>query len=316
MTHLPPADVLIVRPEGDGEQERIRSSAAGRKGGENPPSGPALPGYADRRRYPDRQALSGPGGGPTLVLRGLAKDFGGRPVVDRIDLDVPVGSFFGLVGPTGAGKTTTLSMVTGLLRPDAGRVFLGGLDVWADPAAAKARMGVLPDGLRLFERLSGSELLGYLGRLRGMPAGVVAARAGELISVLGLAEASGKLVADYSTGMRKKITLAAALLHSPSVLLLDEPFEAVDPVSARVIRSVLARYTGGGGTVVFSSHVMALVEGLCSHVAVMAAGRIVTCGEVAAVRGSAATLDEAFLQLIGAADIGQGGLSWLGSSPA
>ena len=316
MTHPPPADVLIVRPEGDDEQERIRSSAAGRKGGENPPSESASPGYADRKRYPDRQALSGPRGGPALVLRGLTKDFGGRPVVDRIDLDVPVGSFFGVVGPNGAGKTTTLSMVTGLLRPDAGRVFLGGVDVLADPAAAKARMGVLPDCLRLFERLSGSELLGYLGRLRGMPAGVVAARAGELISVLGLAEASGKLVADYSTGMRKKITLAAALLHSPSVLLLDEPFEAVDPVSALVIRSVLARYTSGGGTVVFSSHVMALVEGLCTHVAVMAAGRIVTCGEVAAVRGSAATLDEAFLQLIGAADIGQGGLSWLGPSPA
>ena len=129
---------------------------------------------------------------------------------------MPVGSFFGLVGPNGAGKTTTLSMVTGLLRPDAGRVIVAGVDVWADPAAAKARMGVLPDGLRLFERLSGPELLSYLGRLRGMPAETVTARATELIAVLDLDEAGNKLVADYSTGMRKKITLAAALLHSPS----------------------------------------------------------------------------------------------------
>ena len=205
--------------------------------------------------------------------------------VDHIDLDVPAGSFFGLVGPNGAGKTTTLSMVTGLLRPDAGRVVVAGVDVWTDPAAAKARMGVLPDGLRLFERLSGPELLSYLGRLRGMPADVVKARATELIAVLDLADAGNKLVADYSTGMRKKITLAAALLHSPAVLLLDEPLEAVDPVSARIIRNVLGRYTHGGGTVVFSSHVMALVEGLCSHVAVMARGRIIAAGELAAGQG-------------------------------
>ena len=134
--------------------------------------------------------------------------------------------------------------------------------------------------------------------------------------MLDLDEAGNKLVADYSTGMRKKITLAAALLHSPPVLLLDEPLEAVDPVSARIIRNVLTRYTAGGGTVVFSSHVMALVEGLCSHVAVMAGGRIIAAGELAAVRGSAASLDDAFMHLVGAADVEEGGLSWLGSSQA
>jgi ABC-2 type transport system ATP-binding protein len=252
--------------------------------------------------------------GQALALRGLTKAFDGHLAVDHIDLDVPAGSFFGLVGPNGAGKTTTLSMVTGLLRPDQGRVVLAGVDVWADPVAAKARMGVLPDGLRLFERLSGPELLSYLGRLRGMPIEVVTARATELIHVLDLADAGNKLVADYSTGMRKKITLAAALLHSPAVLLLDEPLEAVDPVSARIIRNVLARYTTAGGTVVFSSHVMALVEGLCSHVAVMAKGRIIAAGELAAVRGSAASLDDAFMHLVGADDVQEGGLSWLGSS--
>ena len=177
-------------------------------------------------------------------------------------------------------------------------------------------MGVLPEGLRLFERLSGPEMLSYLGRLRGMPAQLVKDRATELISVLELADAGNKLVADYSTGMRKKITLAAALLHSPRVLLLDEPLEAVDPVSARIIRTVLSRYTAAGGTVVFSSHVMALVEDLCSHVAVIAAGKIIAAGHLADVRGSAASLDDAFLHLIGAADVGEGGLSWLGSSQA
>src|SRR6476659_2643028 len=277
---------------------------------ESPPSATALP------SYPGASDLVQAVAGQALALRGLTKSFGGKPAVDHIDLDVPVGSFFGLVGPNGAGKTTTLSMVTGLMRPDAGRVIVAGVDVWSDPTAAKARMGVLPDGLRLFERLSGPELLSYLGRLRGMPADVVAARSAELIRVLDLDEAGNKLVADYSTGMRKKVTLAAALLHSPAVLLLDEPLEAVDPVSARIIRNVLSRYTAGGGTVIFSSHVMALVEGLCSHVAVMAGGRNIAAGELAAVRGSAPSLDDAFMHLVGAADVEEGGLSWLGSSPA
>jgi ABC-2 type transport system ATP-binding protein len=275
---------------------------------DNSMSATALP------NYPGAADLVKAVAGQAVALRGLRKSFGGKAAVDGIDLDVPTGSFFGLVGPNGAGKTTTLSMVTGLLRPDAGRVVVAGVDVWTDPAAAKARMGVLPDGLRLFERLSGPELLSYLGRLRGLPAETVTARATELIAVLDLDEAGDKLVADYSTGMRKKITLAAALLHSPKVLLLDEPLEAVDPVSARIIRNVLARYTAGGGTVVFSSHVMALVEGLCSHVAVMAAGRIIAAGELAQVRGSAASLDDAFMHLVGASDVEEGGLTWLGSS--
>jgi ABC-2 type transport system ATP-binding protein len=254
--------------------------------------------------------------GQALAIRDLTKIYDGRAVVDHVDLDVPAGSFFGLVGPNGAGKTTTLSMVTGLLRPDAGRVIMAGVDVWADPVHAKTKMGVLPDGLRLFERLSGPELLSYLGRLRGLPAATVQARSKELIAVLDLDEAGSKLVADYSTGMWKKITLAAALLHAPPILLLDEPLEAVDPVSARVIRTVLSRYTVSGGTVIFSSHVMALVESLCTHVAVMDHGRIVASGPLGDVRGRAASLDDAFMHLVGADDIAEGGLEWLGSSPA
>lgn len=284
-----------------------------------PPGGdPALApdhGAAGLPSYPGADDLVRATRGQAVVIRGLTKRYGGRAVVDDVSLDVPQGSFFGLVGPNGAGKTTTLSMVTGLLRPDAGRAVVAGADVWADPAAAKARMGVLPDGLRLFERLSGAELLSYLGRLRGMPVATVESRAAELLRVLDLEGDSTKLVADYSTGMRKKITLAAALLHSPPVVLLDEPLEAVDPVSARVIRTVLARYTQAGGTVVFSSHVMALVEALCSHVAVMAHGRVVASGDLATVRGDAASLDDAFLHIVGASDVGEGGLEWLGSSP-
>ena len=283
----------------------------------NMPTVPIAPiGASALPRYPGSEQLLGQVSGQALALRGLTKSYDGVPVVDAIDLDVPAGAFFGLVGPNGAGKTTTLSMVTGLLRPDGGRVVLGGVDVWADPVEAKRRMGVLPDGLRLFERLSGREMLSFLGRLRGMDVATVDQRSAELLSVLDLHDAGAKLIADYSTGMRKKITLAAALLHSPPVLLLDEPLEAVDPVSARVIRGVLSHYTSAGGTVIFSSHVMALVEGLCSHVAVMNKGHIVADGDMATVRGTAASLDDAFMHLVGAADTGGGGLEWLRSSPA
>jgi ABC-2 type transport system ATP-binding protein len=185
--------------------------------------------------------------------------------------------------------------------------------VWDDPVAAKARCGVLPEGLRLFERLSGRELLGFTGRLRGLPGAEADTRAGELLRVLDLAGSADVLVADYSTGMRKKIGLAAALLHNPAVLFLDEPFEAVDPVSARVIRDVLERYTRSGSTVVFSSHAMELVDRLCDTVAVLHRGSVVAAGPIADVRGGR-SLEDAFLALVGAGDPGAGELRWLGSS--
>ncbi|MDX3238185.1 ABC transporter ATP-binding protein [Streptomyces sp. ME03-5709C] len=254
---------------------------------------------------------------PAVRVAGLWKRFGQQVAVAGVDLTLPAGRFVGLVGPNGAGKTTTLSMVTGLLRPDGGLVEVGGADVWRDPVAVKSRIGVLPEGLRLFERLSGRELLAYTGRLRGIPGAETDRRAAQLLDVLDLAGAAGKLVVDYSTGMRKKIGLAAALLHNPEVLFLDEPFEGVDPVSAQVIRKVLERYTGSGATVVFSSHVMELVESLCDWVAVMAAGRIVAQGPLAEVRGRAPTLQDAFLSLVGARDLGPGqDLDWLGGANA
>jgi ABC-2 type transport system ATP-binding protein len=251
-------------------------------------------------------------------VRGLWTTFGEQVAVSGIDLDLPAGRFIGLVGPNGAGKTTTLSMITGLLRPDAGTVEIAGRDVWRDPVDVKSRIGVLPEGLRLFERLTGRELLSYLGRLRGIPAAEVERRADQLLDVLDLAGAQNKLIVDYSTGMRKKIGLAAALLHNPEVLFLDEPFEGVDPVSAQIIRGVLERYTASGATVVFSSHVMELVESLCDWVAVLATGRIRAHGPLAEVRGEADSLQSAFLELVGARAGGGADdrLDWLGGDRA
>jgi ABC-2 type transport system ATP-binding protein len=255
-------------------------------------------------------------GEPAAVqVGGLVKRFGAKVAVAGIDLAVPRGSFFGLVGPNGAGKTTTLRMATALLRPDAGLVEVDGIDVWRDPVGAKARMGVLPEDLRLFERLTGAELLTYSGLLRGLPREVVAARSDELLAVLDLAEAADELVVDYSHGMHKKVALAAALLHSPRVLFLDEPFEAIDPVSARHIRGLLDQLIAGGSTVVFSSHVMETVERLCDRVAVMHQGRIVAVGPIDDVR-SGRRLEDAFLALVGAADADPGRLAWLRTTGA
>ena len=245
-----------------------------------------------------------------LEIAGLAKTFGEKIAVDHVDLAVPPGSFYGLVGQNGAGKTTTLSMAVGLLRPDSGTARIFGADVWADPQAAKALVGVLPDGMAMPERLTGREVLTYLGLLRGLSKEVVAERAEELLAVLELDGADKTLVIEYSTGMRKKISLATALLHAPRLLVLDEPFEAVDPVSAATIKTILRGFVAGGGSIVLSSHVMALVEQLCDHVAVIDKGRVAAAGPLAEVRG-AATLEDRFVELVGSVSTGTRGLSWL-----
>ncbi len=246
---------------------------------------------------------------PALAIRGLAKRFGQKIAVDGISLDVPAGSFYGIVGPNGAGKTTTLSMATGLLRPDFGTAFVHGVDVWAHPLEAKKLMGVLPDGVRLFDRLTGEQLITYAGLLRGMDRDVVASRVGELLEAMDLAQDAGTLVVDYSAGMTKKIALASALIHAPRLLVLDEPFEAVDPVSAANIRSILDSYVASGGTVIISSHVMDLVQRMCDHVAVVAGGRLLAAGTVDEVRAGA-SLEDRFVQLVGGRSRTEG-LGWL-----
>ncbi len=246
-----------------------------------------------------------------LALAGVSKHFGATRALDDVDLRVEPGSFLGLVGPNGAGKTTLVSIAVGLLRPDAGSVRVCGTDLRDDPESAKAVLGVLPDGLGLPGRLTGRELLTYLGLLRGLPAPVVTARTEELLAVLDLDRAEHTLIADYSTGMTKKIGLAAALLHNPELLVLDEPLEAIDPVSAMTIRAILQGFTTAGGTVVCSSHVMALVEQLCDQVAILAAGRVVAAGPIEEVRDGR-SLEDTFASLVGAPSH-PARLSWLGS---
>ncbi|MQA11921.1 MAG: ATP-binding cassette domain-containing protein [Pseudonocardiaceae bacterium] len=245
-------------------------------------------------------------------LDGLTKDFSGTRAADAVRLDVPRGSLTGLVGPNGAGKTTSLAMAVGLLRPDSGTAFVHGVDVWSDPTRAKAMLGVLPDGLALPERLTGAELLTYWGVLRGMEPSTVRDRTAELLRILELDEAEerGVLVIEYSTGMRKKIGLATALLHAPKVLVLDEPFEAVDPVSARVLRRILLRFVNDGGSVVISSHVMSLVENVCDRVAIIADGQVRESGTLAEVRDGS-TLEDVFVALVGERPAEDEELAWL-----
>lgn len=241
---------------------------------------------------------TGPSGQAALELHGLVKRFGEKVAVDGIDLTVPTGSFYGLVGPNGAGKTTTLSMATGLLRPDAGTAVLHGVDVWQHPVEAKRMIGNLADGVRLFDRLTGEQLITYTGMMFGLPRPEVARRTADLITLMDLGEAAGNAVVDYSAGMTKKVALACALVHAPRVLVLDEPFESVDPVSAANIEDVLRGYVGSGGTVIVSSHSMDLVQRMCDHVAVIAKGRVLAAGTVDEVRAGQ-TLQDRFVDLVG-----------------
>lgn len=248
-----------------------------------------------------------------VVLRaeGLVKRYGQTLAVDDVDLEIRKGSIFGVVGPNGAGKTTTLSVLTGLLRPDAGTVTVLDHDVWADPTAAKRAMGVLPDRLRLFDRLTGAQMLFYSATLRGLDGATARSRSADLADAFGLGDALGRPVADYSVGMAKKIALAATLIHSPRVLVLDEPFESVDPVSATTITDILRRYTQGGGTVVLSSHSMELVQRTCDSVAIIVGGKVLAAGTMAQVRGRR-SLEDTFVELAGGRPVTES-MEWLHS---
>jgi len=258
----------------------------------------------ERKRKPVRiTAPESPAAEPVdievaLSVEGLSKYFGGAAAVDGIDLEVAPGSFFGIVGPNGAGKTTTLSMITGLLRPDRGIVRVFGRDVWQNAQLAKRQIGVLPDRLRLFDRLTGAEFLYHAGALRGLDRATIAQRAADLSAAFGLEHSLHRLVSDYSVGMTKKIGIAAAMIHAPRLLVLDEPFESVDPVSTAVVIGVLKRFTEAGGTVILSSHSMELTERVCDAIAIIAEGAVLAAGPLAEVLDGQ-SLEDRFVELAG-----------------
>lgn len=245
-------------------------------------------------------------------IKGLTKRFGLKTAVDDVTIAVPGGSFFGICGPNGAGKTTLLRLITGLLRPDAGSVSIVGHDVWSDPAMAKTLFGLVPDDPTVFPRLTGREMIDFHGLFRGMEPDVVAERRSTLLRLLDLEDEADGLITDYSLGMTKKAALAAALLHNPRVLFLDEPFAGLDPVARQTLERILARHTAAGGTVVFSDHAMDLVERLCDHLVVIADGRVLVSGSTADITAGR-RLQEVFVELVGAPIDATGDMTWLGA---
>ena len=237
-----------------------------------------------------------------LETHGLRKVFGDVPAVDGIDLLVPRGSFYGFLGPNGAGKSTTIKCLTGLLRPTAGSFRILGLDPTEDAVALRRHIGVVPEDLGLFDRLTAAETLAFVGQVHGLAREVLQARAAELLAFLDLAQVAGELVADYSHGMRKKLALAVALLPAPRLLFLDEPFEGIDAVASRQIKELLHSFVARGGTVFLTSHILEIVERLSTHIGVIADGRIVAQGRIEDVRAGAqgkGTLEELFIRLVG-----------------
>ncbi|MGI8394141.1 ABC transporter ATP-binding protein [Leucobacter sp. W1038] len=249
-----------------------------------------------------------------VVLRTeqLTKSYGQVLAAAEISIEVHAGSFTGIVGPNGAGKTTVLSMISGVNRPTSGRITVHGIDVWSDGPAAKRVLGTLPDRLRLFDRLSGAQLLYYAGVLHGVDESSLAQRASELAKAFGLEPALDRPVSDYSAGMQKKIGLACAMIHAPEVLVLDEPFEAIDPVSASNVTEILEKFVGGGGSVIMSSHSLDLIQRVCDNVVVIVDGSVIAQGTVDAVRDGL-SLEERFRHLTDAPDSGKG-LEWLHGS--
>ena len=235
---------------------------------------------------------------PAVSIRGFVKTFGKKVAVDNLSLSIPAGSFYGLVGPNGAGKTTTIKMLTGLLMPDSGSASIFGNDVWSDVNSAKRAIGLMPQADEIFKTITGLQLLTYAGMLRDMSRAESVKRANDLLSAFDLTEAANTIVSDYSTGMTKKICLATAMIHSPRVLVLDEPFEAVDPVSSANLKDILAEYVSTGGTVIISSHVMELVEKMCSHVAIINEGHVAAAGTLEEV-AQGKNLEDRFMELVG-----------------
>jgi ABC-2 type transport system ATP-binding protein len=244
----------------------------------------------------------------------LTRDFGSLRAVDGIDLAVPTGSFFGFLGPNGAGKSTTIKCLTGLLRPSAGTMRILGTDPLADPVAVKRRIGVVPEDLALFERLTAPETLTFVAEVHGLDARVARDRAGDLLELMDLKSAGSSLVADFSHGMRKKLSLAAALLPAPKLLFLDEPFEGIDAMASRQIKDLLLSFVTRGGTIFLTSHILEIVERLSTHIGVIAKGRLVAQGPIADLRsgnGDARSLEELFISLVGGDQRAPVALDWI-----
>lgn len=257
-----------------------------------------------------------------IVTRGLSRRFGDLWALDPLDLVVPYGSFFGFLGPNGAGKSTTVSMLCGLLAPTSGEATVLGYDLRTETTEIKRRIGLVPEQLALFERLTGWEYLQLVGRLYGVDQEARVARATELLEFMELTEVAGKLIIEYSQGMKKKLALSAALIHRPRILFLDEPFEGIDAISTRAIREVLQTLVQRGMTIFLTSHVLEIVERLCDRVAIIHEGRLVasgTLGELQAgipLKGEQRecerlNLEEIFLQLLGRAQPSPRALRWL-----
>jgi ABC-2 type transport system ATP-binding protein len=251
-----------------------------------------------------------------IAAEGLTKVFGEKTAVDALSLRVARGRFFGFLGPNGAGKSTTIKMLTGLLRPTAGDAVIEGVRLSENLLGVKALIGVLGEELPLYERLTGEEYLHFAGRMYGLPRDDVKQRSEELLEFLSLADDRRKLVLDYSQGMKKKLALAAALIHNPRVLFLDEPLNGIDPVSGRVVTDLLRGMAQKGVTLFFTTHVLDVVERLCDEVAVIDKGRIVAQGTLDEIRAQrevagSTSLEDVFLKLV-SADVKRGDLAWLG----
>ncbi len=247
---------------------------------------------------------------PAIAVRELRKIYGDHAAVDGLTLEVPRGCFFGFLGPNGAGKTTTIRMLIGLAPPTSGSIEILGLPMPERGLEIKQRIGVVPDESVLFDRLTGGEFLEFAGRMYGLDRGVAAARAVELLKLFELDGDSRKLIAEYSKGMRKRLAMAAAVIHRPEVFLLDEPFEGVDAVGARMMKDLLMDQVRQGATVFLTSHVLEVVERLCERVAIIHEGKLVMESSMAGLRESSETLEDAFVRLVGAERM-QDKLDWL-----
>jgi len=264
-----------------------------------------------------------------IITEGLTRRFGELIAVDQVNLRVDGGQFFGFLGPNGAGKSTMIKMLTGLLAPSAGTMRILGVDLADNPVEVKRQIGVVPEGLALYGRLTGAEYLNFAGRMYGLDRDTAAQRTKELLEFMQLADRPRSLITDYSHGMQKKLAMAAAVIHSPRILFLDEPFEGVDAIAAGTLKSMLQRMIARGATIFLTSHVLEIVERLCSHVAIISHGKLVAQGSLEELRagvearqgaggaltspdGGKLTLEQIFLDIVGGSRQTEQELTWLG----